>query len=65
LNDFLFLDEISEIMNFVVFEIREISAEYSSTNEDRFSSYFFLCSSNHSAKSVTFLIIDQTAELND
>ncbi len=65
LDESLFLNDASEVVNSMTFEIREVSARFSSVDDDRLFSYNFLRSSNHSAKSVISLITDRIAVLND
>jgi hypothetical protein len=56
LEDFLFLNDVSDVVNLIDWDVRDVWVRFSFANENLNCSYFFLRFSSHIAKSVVSLI---------
>jgi hypothetical protein len=65
LNDFLFLNEIFEVVNLVDWDVSDVSLKFSFADEDLNCSYLVRRSFSHSTKFVASFVIARIAELKD
>jgi hypothetical protein len=65
LDDLLFLNEISDVIDLIDWDVLDVSIEFSLTDEDLNCSYSFLRFFNHSAKFVAFRVTVRIAVLKN